>query len=151
MGITNIFLDIKGLGERTIDNTCADVITVIHITDKKFEDNYKIIAQKTNLGIDIMCQHNGVAIYQADSKCGGGGAQKLWEVVNAMSGGSTFIDGKLILGIGDNVTFTTSTGEHMGVVEGRNWMCQKLESYIVQYDGMTIPIDAKTFKSHLAL
>lgn len=53
--------------------------------------------------------------------------------------------------IGQSITYTTSTGTYTGVVKGRNWMFDKLESYIVRHDGCDIPICAKTFNSQLSL
>lgn len=55
------------------------------------------------------------------------------------------------LNIGDKITFTTSTGTHTGIVDGRNWSFDTLHSYIVYFDGITIPVCPKTFKSQLAV
>lgn len=51
--------------------------------------------------------------------------------------------------IGQNIKFSTQKGLRQGVITGRNWIYDDLVSYIVRYDGMDVPVCAKTLKSQL--
>lgn len=53
------------------------------------------------------------------------------------------------LDIGDEIKFSTQKGKRQGIVQGRNWIYDDLVSYIVRYDGMDIPVCAKSLKSQL--
>lgn len=54
------------------------------------------------------------------------------------------------LNIGSKVTFYTPTGKKVeGTLQGRNWIYDEVVSYIVRYDGMDMPVCAKTLKAQL--
>lgn len=55
-----------------------------------------------------------------------------------------------ILEIGSKITFHTPSGKKVeGVITGRNWSYDHLVSYVVRYDGMDMPVCAKSFKAQL--
>lgn len=54
----------------------------------------------------------------------------------------------MVYAIGETITFTTPDGQSLtGVVEGRNWCFDRLESYIVRAAGASYNVNAVTFQS----
>lgn len=60
-------------------------ITVFIIEDTEYHDTYKIQAQRTNLGLEILCSLNGCPSYQADDQ--NAGYTTLRKIVNTIAGG----------------------------------------------------------------